>query len=72
VFILTSICAVKKIFRRPTDPNFLAYVTGNIYLFLGPTDVELKNGRYWHDHSNPETVLKVDKERWGGYGLANL
>jgi hypothetical protein len=24
----------KKIFCRPTDPNFLAYVTGNIELFL--------------------------------------
>jgi hypothetical protein len=38
VFILTSICAVKKIwekiFCRLTDPNFLAYVTGNINLFL--------------------------------------
>jgi hypothetical protein len=39
VFILTSICAVKKIWKknffRPTDPNFLACVTGNIDLFLG-------------------------------------
>jgi hypothetical protein len=37
---LTRICAVKKfgkkIFCRPTDPNFLAYVTGNIELFFTP------------------------------------
>jgi hypothetical protein len=39
VFILTRICAEKKIFCRPTDPNFLAYVTGNIELFLGPTRI---------------------------------
>jgi hypothetical protein len=41
VFILTRICAVKKFekkknFCRPTDPNFLAYVTGNIELFFTP------------------------------------
>jgi hypothetical protein len=39
MFILTNICAVKKIWKkkffadRPTDPSFSAYVTGNIDLF---------------------------------------